>query len=519
MFLLRKFLSQALCYVGVLLMFLSSVQFAFASQDPLIELDSIAPESEIEIQINSVDEVGVGRKLILDARDSVPESALNDFVFQWNFGDGSNEFGPEVVHNYTKPGVYEVFLNISGEGKEAELSKSIFVYNNNILLVSDHSATDEMVEGFMNSARQQYTSVNNFRSVGGVSEFLVEEELLLKLSDGQQQLKDADIIMFWTEGSLGATLLSALRNTLPSTVIDFSDKTILFVTKGSLKGLENIAQGTFDNIEPDHIVITHPEARYPLLQALDLSTEERDPFVTTLESRGIQYELINTKTQFQIHRFMSYFINYMINNGVPSNTIKLVLILSVIVTVVSFMKQVVGLDTLGVYTPSMLAISFIALDIWFGLFILLAILVLSLVTRRFIKRYRMMYIPRMGVVMIVISLLILLILLLATYFNVSNIIAISIFPMFLLINVVERCVSLVGEKGLKVASQVLFEVIMVSVIAYLIADSAYVRTVMLAFPELVFVLLFANFFLGRWKGLRLVEYIRFREVFNHYAEE
>ena len=183
------------------------------------------------------------------------------------------------------------------------------------------------------------------------------------------------------------------------------------------------------------------------------------------------------------------------------------------------MKQVVGLDTLGVYTPSMLAISFIALDVWFGLFILLAILVVSLMTRKFIKRYRMMYIPRMSIVMIVISLLILLMLLLATYFNVSNIIAISIFPMFLLINVVERFVSLVGEKDLKIASQVIFEVVVVAFIAYLLADNAYVRTVMLAFPELVFALLFVNFFLGRWKGLRIVEYIRFREVFNHYAEE
>ncbi len=501
-----------------------SISPAFAAapgggEDVLAAGSEAQPEAEIEVQINSLDEVGVGRKLILDAHGSVPEAALDEFVFNWDFGDGMREFGPEVVHNYTEPGVYQVKLNISGQGKEVGLTKDIFVYNNSVLLVSDASASEEMLDGFMNAAREQYTTVNNFRSESGVSEFLVEEELLLKLSDGQQQIKDADVIMFWTEGSLGATLLSALRNTLPSTVIDFSDKKVVFVTKGSLQGLQNIAQGTFDNIQPDHIVITHPEARYPLLKSLDLGAEDREAFVDILKDRGIGYEVIDSETQFKVHRFMSYFINYMINNGVPSNTIKLILVLSVIVTVVSFMKQVVGFDTLGVYTPSMLAISFIALDLWFGLFILLAILAVSLLTRRFIKRYRMMYIPRMGIVMIVISLLILVLLVLATYFNISHIIAISIFPMFLLINVVERCVSLVGEKGLKVASQVILEVVIVSVIAYVIADSAYIRTVMLAYPELVFGLLFVNFFLGRWKGLRLVEYIRFREVFNHYAEE
>lgn len=478
-----------------------------------------APESKIEVQINSVDTVGVGRKLILDARDSVPESKLDAYIFKWNFGDGLSEFGPEVAHNFTKPGLYDVSLTVSGEEQEVPLTKQIFVYNNNVLLVSDSSVRDEMVDGFMQSAREQNTFINHFRSDGGVGEFLIEEELLARLAEGQQQIKDADIIMFWTEGSLGATLLSALRNTLPSAVIDFSNKTVIFVTNGSLRGLKSLAQGTFDNIKPKYIVITYPESRYPLLESLNLSVEGRLSFTEILSARGVSYEFIDTKTQFKVHRFMSYFINYMINNGVPSNTIKLVLILSVIVTVISFMKQVIGFDTLGVYTPSMLAISFVALDIWFGLIILMAILSVSLLARKFMKNYTLMYIPRMSIVTIVISLLILLLLVLTTYFNVSSVIAISIFPMFLLINVAERCVSLVGEKGMKVASEVMFEVLIVSVIAYFVADSAYVRTMMLAYPELVILLIFVNFFLGRWKGLRVVEYVRFREVFKNYAEE
>lgn len=512
MFLFKK-LFGVLTVFGILFSFVPS---AYADEE--IDLTSI-PESKIEVQINSVDTVGVGRKLILDARNSVPEAELDAYVFKWNFGDGSNEFGPEVAHNYTKPGIYDVILTIVGETEEAESVKQIFVYNNNILLVTDSSVREEMINGFMETARTQNTFINHFRSDGGVSEFLIEEELLTRLSEGQGQIRDADIIMFWTEGSLGATLLSALRNTLPSAVIDFSNKTIVFVTNSNLRGLKSLAQGTFDNLKPKHIIITYPEARYPLLESLDFNLEGRETFAEILESRGVSFELIDTETHFKIYRFMSYFINYMINNGVPSNTIKLVLILSVIVTVVSFMKQVIGFDTLGVYTPSMLAISFIALDLWFGLVILMAILLMSLLARKFMKRYRMMYIPRMSIVMIVISLLILVLLILATYFNVSSIIAISIFPMFLLINVVERCVSLVGEKGMTIAAHVMMEVFAVSILAYFVADSAYVRTMMLAYPELVIALLFVNFFLGRWKGLRVVEYIRFREVFKNYAEE
>jgi hypothetical protein len=42
---------------------------------------------------------------------------------------------------------------------------------------------------------------------------------------------------------------------------------------------------------------------------------------------------------------------------------------------------------------------------------------------------------------------------------------------------------------------------------------------MLGHPELIFVFLLINIILGRWTGLRLFEYIRFREVLKHAKEE
>jgi hypothetical protein len=47
---------------------------------------------------------------------------------------------------------------------------------------------------------------------------------------------------------------------------------------------------------------------------------------------------------------MSYFVNVLINNGIPDNTIALLLLLPVIATVVAFMRQVIGITTFGIYT-------------------------------------------------------------------------------------------------------------------------------------------------------------------------
>jgi len=70
---------------------------------------------------------------------------------------------------------------------------------------------------------------------------------------------------------------------------------------------------------------------------------------------------------------MSYLVGFMIDRGIPSNSIKLILMLPIIVTMIAFMKQVVGVTTLGVYTPSILALSFIAIDLRYGLLIFVII--------------------------------------------------------------------------------------------------------------------------------------------------
>ena len=90
--------------------------------------------------------------------------------------------------------------------------------------------------------------------------------------------------------------------------------------------------------------------------------------------------------------------------------ILLVLMLPIIVTVVAFMKQVVGIDTLGVYTPSILTLSFIALNLWFGLLIFVALLLIGGAVRHFLHRYRLLYIPRMAIILTFVSLTILLLL-------------------------------------------------------------------------------------------------------------
>jgi len=193
--------------------------------------------------------------------------------------------------------------------------------------------------------------------------------------------------------------------------------------------------------------------------------------------------------------------------------------LPIIVTVVAFMKQVVGLATLGVYTPSILALSFIALDLSFGLLILFSILFIGTLVRLFLRRYRLLYIPRMAIVLTCVSLTILVLLYFGAMLNISSLAGIAVFPMLIMSTMVEKFVSIQGGKGLRSALTLVGEAVLVAILCYFVAEWPWLKVVVLGHPEIIFLFLLVNIALARWGGLRLLEYVRFREIIRHAEEE
>jgi hypothetical protein len=102
--------------------------------------------------------------------------------------------------------------------------------------------------------------------------------------------------------------------------------------------------------------------------------------------------------------------------------------------------------------------------------------------------------------------------------------------MVILSTLVEKFVSIKTEKGLLTAVILMLETIVVSIFAYFIVGGEInlgfatiqldtIRNLILNYPESTLLLLVLNFLLGKWSGLRLLEYIRFREVIRHLEEE
>ena len=124
----------------------------------------------------------------------------------------------------------------------------------------------------------------------------------------------------------------------------------------------------------------------------------------------------------------------------------------------------------------------------------------------------------MAIILTFVSLTILLLLFLGAYFEIGNVAGVAIFPMLIMSTMVEKFVTIQSDRGFKGAIKVVLEVLSVSILCYFVADWGLLKTLVLGHPEIILFFLIFNFLLARWSGLRLTEYIRFRELIHHIEE-
>lgn len=201
-------------------------------------------------------------------------------------------------------------------------------------------------------------------------------------------------------------------------------------------------------------------------------------------------------------------------NSVPQQTVLLLLMLPIVATITAFVRQVVGIRTFGAYAPIITAFAFVGTGIIYGLLITIIVYLVGSFVRILVRDFRLHYLPRMSLVLTVISFTVLTVLFLSSYLGKDNVTHISIFPLLLLITLADTFVSTQIQKGAQVATVLYLETIVTAAVAFFIITWNALDNLVLQYPELVLLTIFLNILIGRWTGLRLVEYWRFKKLLS-----
>jgi hypothetical protein len=206
------------------------------------------------------------------------------------------------------------------------------------------------------------------------------------------------------------------------------------------------------------------------------------------------------------------------NEGVPFDTIVLLLMLPLVATMVAFFRQIIGIKAFGIYTPSIVTFAFLAFDpkgIKYGIAIFVSIILTGMLSRILLRRFRLLYLPRVAITLTIVALVTLAILVVGGSLNRTGLASVSIFPLLIMITLVEKFVATQIEKGDKTALLLALETLAMSLIGYLLVRWSVLIELIVAHPWIVLCTIPVNIWLGKWTGLRLSEYLRFRKIWSH----
>ena len=112
---------------------------------------------------------------------------------------------------------------------------------------------------------------------------------------------------------------------------------------------------------------------------------------------------------------------------IPLGTILLLLSFPLVMTIASFSRHIIGVKTLGSYVPTIIIFAFLTTGLLQGTYFFTIIIAVSMLAKVIMSKFRILYLPRITIVMTIVTIAVLIGLLLAGLLNLTSIINISLF--------------------------------------------------------------------------------------------
>jgi 7 transmembrane helices usually fused to an inactive transglutaminase len=216
--------------------------------------------------------------------------------------------------------------------------------------------------------------------------------------------------------------------------------------------------------------------------------------------------------------FIAYWVQKAIDLGIPANTIVLLFLIPVIAMLIAFVRVVIGLPSLEMLVPIVLAFAFVAVGITAGLIILGAVVLASFVSRTLLRKVPIMQFPKRSLSHLFLAFFVFAALTLAIILDIESIRNVSIFPVLILTLLGDSIVSVQLHKTLRETIVITTVTIGLALVGYQLATSLAVRDAIIVWPEIVLLTIPVNLALGRYFGLRLSELFRFRTLESYGSE-
>jgi len=197
---------------------------------------------------------------------------------------------------------------------------------------------------------------------------------------------------------------------------------------------------------------------------------------------------------------------------VPLPALSLILVLPVIAAIIVVARTLVGVETFGTFSPVIVSLAFVTTGLRWGTAIFAVIVGVGALVRALLQRVRLQLVARLAILIAVVAAVMAGLTVIGASFGVGALMNVSIFPMVIMSNVIENFSTSQAEFGTREAVRLTVNTLGLAALCYLAVDLTGMQSLLLAFPELLVMAIAVDIGLGKWRGLRLLEYLRFFDL-------
>ena len=199
--------------------------------------------------------------------------------------------------------------------------------------------------------------------------------------------------------------------------------------------------------------------------------------------------------------------------GLPLQTQQTFMIMVMIpigVLVILILRNLIGLQTLGTFTPVLIALAFRETQLGVGIVLFTVITALGLSLRSYLEHLKLQMLPRLSVVLTFVVVLIAAISLFSHKLGLERGLSVALFPMVILTMTIERLSITWEERGGGHAMKVAIGTLFAASIAHLLMSVPELVYFVFTFPAVLLILVGFMLAMGRYRGYRLTELVRFK---------
>lgn len=295
----------------------------------------------------------------------------------------------------------------------------------------------------------------------------------------------------------------------------FKKLNIISISSFNLNILENYLKNFLAN-KPwlDKIILLNENAKYIILnQNLidDLKwelTKNKYNFIDV----NLQQNKVNTIL------FISKFINNLSNLGYTTTNIYFFLIIPIILTIIIFFKHFVWLSPIWLVIPLFITLLFFKIGFVIGMILVFFYLCLNLLLSIVVNRYNLLYAPKMAFLLNIN--IVFFILFINIWYDlhliVLNLSDVLYFIIFIIMS--EKMINILISKDISEYKEAFIYTLFISIFSFFLLNINMVKIIMLAYPEIILILIPINFLIWKFSGLRITEYFRFKEIIKSIEE-